>query len=214
MRSKLTSAVIAVITLVSCCGSLFAQSTNATLSGVVHDPQGAVIPNAAVNATEIETGQAHQTTSGGSGAYTLPNLPIGDYKVVVSAPGFSSEVIPSITLHVNQAASLDFALQLGEVSEHVVVTAELPLLNSESSSVGAGHRKQLNREPASQWPRVLAISCAGSGSELHTGWRDDGHRWQFDPRRPGCRANQRYEPGVQRLVAGWRRHNRIRAGRH
>jgi hypothetical protein len=136
MQSKLMSVVIAALILVSCSVASFAQSTNATLSGIVHDPQGAVIPNAAVVATEIGTGQVHQTLSGGSGAYTLPNLPIGDYKVVVSAEGFASEVIPSITLHVNQVASLDFALRLGAVSEHVVVTTELPLLNSETSSVG------------------------------------------------------------------------------
>lgn len=204
MRSQLTSAAIAAIMLVGCGGASFAQSTNATLSGVVHDPQGAVIPNATVIATEIGTGQSHQTTSGGFGTYTLPNLQIGDYKVVVSATGFASEVIPSITLHVNQAASLDFTLKLGEVSEHVVVTTELPLLNSESSSVGQViENSSIESQPA-QWPGVLAVSCAGAGSELYTGWRDDCDRRQFDSGWPGSCADQRHKSGVQWLAPGRR----------
>lgn len=113
-----------------------AQSTNASISGVVVDPQGASIPDAKIAVTNVATGNQRQTTSSANGSYILPDLPIGDYKVTTSATGFKSLVIPSVTLHVNQAASLNLKLDIGAVSEQVVVTTELPQLNTESASVG------------------------------------------------------------------------------
>jgi Carboxypeptidase regulatory-like domain len=132
----LRNAAAAAFLLIGFTAATLGQSTNATLSGIIQDPQGSVIPDATVVATEIATGQSHRTVSGDAGNYSLPNLAIGDYKVEVSAAGFKSEVIPSITLHVNQAAALDFGLQIGAVSDQVVVTTVLPLLNTENSSVG------------------------------------------------------------------------------
>lgn len=114
----------------------FGQSTNATLSGTVQDPQGALIPRASVVATQIDTAQSRQTTSGDDGHYTIPNLPIGAYRVTVSSPGFKTIVIPSITLQVNQAAELNLKLQVGSATEEVTVTTQAPLLNTETSSVG------------------------------------------------------------------------------
>jgi hypothetical protein len=71
-------AILAVLT--ACLGQLApAQTTTATISGVVRDPQGGLIPNAAISVVQIETGQTRQTTSGASGDYTISNLPIGTY---------------------------------------------------------------------------------------------------------------------------------------
>jgi hypothetical protein len=114
----------------------FAQSTNGSLSGIVQDSQGAALPGATVIATEIATGEIHQAVSGGGGNYTLPDLPIGDYKVTASSSGFKQLVINSLTLHVNQVAQLDLKLQVGAVTDQVTVNAELPLVSTESSSVG------------------------------------------------------------------------------
>ena len=136
MRLNIIRTVFAGLLTAALCSSAFGQSTNATLSGVVQDSQGAVVPNADVVATDIGTGQTHEAKSGGSGAYTITDLPIGEYKITASAEGFKTEVIPAITLHVDQAASLDLKLEVGAVSEHIVVTTSLPLLNTESSSVG------------------------------------------------------------------------------
>jgi Carboxypeptidase regulatory-like domain len=136
MRLTIIRALLIGLLSVAVSSCVFGQSTNATLSGVVEDAQGAVVPNADVVAVEIGTGQSHETKSSNNGDYTVTDLPIGDYKVTAAAPGFKGLVIPSITLHVNQAASLDLKLEVGAVSEHVVVTTTLPLLNTESSSVG------------------------------------------------------------------------------
>ncbi|HEV2273174.1 MAG TPA: carboxypeptidase regulatory-like domain-containing protein [Acidobacteriaceae bacterium] len=136
MRFNYTRAVLAGLLALGCGLPALAQSTNATLSGVVHDAQGSVVPRATIQATNIQTGQSRETTSGDTGDYTVPDLAIGDYRITASAAGFKTLVIPSITLHVNQAAALDLKLEVGAVSEQVVVTTTLPLLNTENSSVG------------------------------------------------------------------------------
>jgi Carboxypeptidase regulatory-like domain/TonB dependent receptor len=113
-----------------------AQSSSATLSGIVSDTQGAVVPNTSVLATQLTTGEARSTKTDMSGGYSIPNLDIGQYSVTASAPGFKKLVIPSITLQVNQLADLNLTLEVGAVSEEVRVTTSLPLLNSQSSTVG------------------------------------------------------------------------------
>src|ERR1700733_3038666 len=136
MRPTIIRAMLAGLLTVSCCSPASAQSTNATLSGVVLDAQGAVVPHAEVLAIDTQTGQSHGTTSGENGNYAITDLPIGEYKITASANGFKTLVIPVITLHVDQAASLDLKLEVGAVSEHIVVTTSLPLLNTDTSSVG------------------------------------------------------------------------------
>jgi hypothetical protein len=136
MRFRLIRPLLAGLLSIALPYCAFGQSTNATLSGVVLDAQGSVVPNVDVVAVEIGTGQSHETKSANNGEYTVTDLPIGDYKITATAEGFKGLVIPLITLHVNQAASLDLKLEVGAVSEHVVVTTTLPLLNTESSSVG------------------------------------------------------------------------------
>jgi hypothetical protein len=112
------------------------QSTNATLSGIVQDSQGAVIPKASVIVTQIDTGQSRTTQSGVDGHYAITELPIGDYKITASSTGFKTLLIPSVTLQVNQSAVVNLTLAVGSVTEQVTVTTQLPLLNTESSSVG------------------------------------------------------------------------------
>ncbi|HEY1945572.1 MAG TPA: carboxypeptidase-like regulatory domain-containing protein [Bryobacteraceae bacterium] len=113
-----------------------AQNANATLSGVVRDPSGAPVPHASVTATQIDTGQTRATTAGDSGDYTIPNLPAGEYKITAVVTGFKTTVVPSLTLQVNQTAALDLKMELGAVSEQVSVSEQLPLLATQTSSVG------------------------------------------------------------------------------
>ncbi len=127
---------ILVILITAASYVALAQTTTATLSGVVRDAQGAVIPNATVTAIHAATGQSRQTTSGPSGIYTLSNLAIGDYKISITSEGFKVTTIPSLTLQVNQVAQVDVTMQIGAVTDEVSVNASAPLLATETSSVG------------------------------------------------------------------------------
>ena len=113
-----------------------AQTTSATLSGVVRDQRGGVIPGATILVVETDTGQTRQSVSGASGDYTILNLPIGNYRITASAQGFKKTIIASITLQVNQAAQVDVTLEVGTLSEEVTVSASAPLLATENTSVG------------------------------------------------------------------------------
>jgi hypothetical protein len=129
---------VAILGFLSCCagGFVFAQTTTATVSGVVRDAQGGGIPSSTITAIQTDTGQSRQTVSGAAGDYTVPNLPIGTYRITASASGFKTTVIPSIELQVNQVARIDLNLEVGGIAEQVTVTEQAPLLETESTSVG------------------------------------------------------------------------------
>src|SRR6185369_7024347 len=96
----------------------------------------AAVANAKVRAINVATNREHDTTSDATGSYIIPLLPPGDYTVSVEMPGFRKLVQSGLTLQVNQQAHLDLTLQLGQTSEVMEVTAQTPLLESESSSLG------------------------------------------------------------------------------
>ena len=114
-----------------------AQFDSATLTGVVTDPAGAVVPGAAVKAVNEATNVEASTVSNGEGRFLFPNLKPGSYRVIVSAQGFKQSVSSGVVLQVNQAARLDMQLTVGSVSEEVNVTSVAPVLETESASRGA-----------------------------------------------------------------------------
>jgi len=129
-------ALFSVLLTVVAGASLWGQSTNATISGVIRDAQGAAIPSAVVTASQAQTGLSRQVKAGDNGYYSIPNLPIGDYRVTITGSGFKTSVIPSLTLQINQNAELNVDLEVGAVSEQINVSSDVPLLTTESSSIG------------------------------------------------------------------------------
>ena len=117
--------------------SSFAQLPTATILGVVKDATGAVVPGAKLVARHLETGQARTTTSAADGSYRFPALPVGGYEVRAEQPGFQSGVRTGLTLTVAQEAVVNFILEVGAVTQTVAVTAEAPLVNTTSGSLGA-----------------------------------------------------------------------------
>jgi hypothetical protein len=91
---------------------LFAQQRG-TLSGSVTDPTGAPIPNAVVAATEVRTGVKTTAIADTSGAYTMPFLPIGTYKLSGTATGFKEFVQSGIVLSAGQHPVIDIHLEIG-----------------------------------------------------------------------------------------------------
>src|ERR1035437_5819494 len=136
MVSRFYKLAISAALVAACITTALGQSTSATLSGIVSDPQGASIANATVAVTQISTHQARKVIADASGSYSIPNLDIGQYSVSASAPGFKKLLIPSITLQVNQMAELNLTLPIGAVTDQITVTTTLPLVNAESSAVG------------------------------------------------------------------------------
>src|SRR6267142_1988656 len=127
--------VLAALVLLSCTSALRAQSTNASLTGRVSDPQKALIVGAKVAVISASTNARAETTTNGSGEYYLRNLAPAVYRLEIEKPGFKRLVKSDLVLHVQDALKLDFEMTLGDVSETVTVEAGSPLVNTESATV-------------------------------------------------------------------------------
>ena len=110
--------------------------TTAQLTGLVSDNTGAVIVGAEVTATNTQTGTERRTNTNEAGLYTLPFLPPGDYRLTVTQSGFKQVTRDGVRLEVNQIGRIDFALEVGAVTETIQVTASAPLIESDSSALG------------------------------------------------------------------------------
>lgn len=113
-----------------------AQNITATIFGTVADQSAALIPDASVVATNIGTGLKKTTTTDSSGGYRIELLPVGEYSVEVTAPGFNKVVQSGITLGVSQTMKVDATLAPGSVTENVEVTAAAALINTGNPEVG------------------------------------------------------------------------------
>ncbi len=114
--------------------SLFAQFTSTTLTGVITDASGLAAPAAKITAQNIATGFTRTVSSSEDGSYLFPALPVGAYRLIVEKAGFSTYTQEGITLAVNQAATQSVALHPGAVSEHVTVSADASMIQTENAT--------------------------------------------------------------------------------
>ncbi len=114
----------------------FGQSDTTQLSGFVKDATGAVVPGAAVAATNEGTGLERSTQSNENGYYVLSSLPPGLYTVAVESEGFKRAVSTQNKLDPNLPATVDIVLELGAVTETIEVVADAARIQSETATVG------------------------------------------------------------------------------
>jgi len=110
--------------------------TSGAITGEVKDQTGAMVPNAAVTATNTATNVARNTLTNTSGIYDFPGLIPGTYQIKVTAGGFQTAVTNNIELQVQQTARVDFSLSVGQGSQTVEVAANAALLATENATVG------------------------------------------------------------------------------
>jgi hypothetical protein len=127
--------VCAFLCLLLLIPAAFAQSDRGTITGTVTDPAGAMIPNAAIEAKNTQTGVVFNTVSSATGNYTLSQLPVGIYQLSATVTGFKQYVRTGITVMVAQTLRLDIPLEVGSISETVTVSADAPLLKTESGEL-------------------------------------------------------------------------------
>ncbi len=116
-------------------GVAYAQ-TSGSITGEVTDASGAVVPDAAVTVSNMQTNVARQTVTNSSGLYSVPEVPPGLYSVKVVVQGFDTVVKNNIEIQVQQTARVDFALNLGHATQTVEVAANAAQLNTENATVG------------------------------------------------------------------------------
>ena len=131
MRFLIAACLIAI-----CAAPAHAQAVaNATIHGDVTDASGAAVPNAQIKATQTATGQTTHATSGADGAYVLLNLPVGPYRLEVSAPSFSTSIHSGLLLQIGNNIQLNVALKLGAVSQEVIVSSGAAMVETQDTSI-------------------------------------------------------------------------------
>src|SRR5579864_3238273 len=115
---------------------VWAQKDTGSIVGSVKDPSGAIVANASVIVTDVEHGQTVNTTTNTDGEFVASPLRIGRYTVTVQQSGFKKAVSVPVDLDVQQRIAVNIVLQVGEISESVVVSSATPLLESETSELG------------------------------------------------------------------------------
>ena len=115
--------------------SLSALAQTAELSGFVKDPQDAVVPKATIEVRNEDTGAVSRSTTNSGGIYTISGLNPGKYDATVQAQGFKTATRDGIALDVAQRARLDIKLEVGSVTEKIVVTSDATMINATDASV-------------------------------------------------------------------------------
>jgi hypothetical protein len=137
MKVRLQVVTLAILVLSFAPVSTKAQQTSATLTGAITDPTGASLPAAGVKLSSKSTNIVRETVTDTSGTYTIPFLLPGEYSLQVTAKGFQSAKVPTLTLQVQQTLRQDLQLKVGDVAESVTVDASAAALQTDSAVVGA-----------------------------------------------------------------------------
>lgn len=131
------------LALILAAGICHAQGDRGLLTGIVRDPSGAAIAGAAIRAVHVATNVATTTETNAEGNYSLGYLLPGDYTVTAHKEGFKQFERTGVRIAVNDRLTLNISMELGQVTEKMLVQAEVPLLETTSSSMGTliDHRR-------------------------------------------------------------------------
>src|SRR5262245_57333979 len=199
-RSIITLLVLSLAVLVTAlCGSSNAQAVYGSISGTVTDPNGAVVSGATVVITSVERKTSDSVTTNDSGLYVKERLLPGNYEVKIEAPGFKSKLISTVLVNVDAQTKVDAALEAGQVTDTVTVTAgEGQLLKTDRADVATTFQeKQVTDLPILdrnftklllltpgtqqlQWQHAASENPQGSTQIMVNGQHFSGTGYQLD----------------------------------
>ena len=130
----MTFVALALLLLAALC---HAQNVTGTISGIVHDPSGAVVPGVKLTATNAGTSAKFQSTSDATGTYTIRTLPVGVYDLTAEQNGFKKYETKGIRLQVNEVARMDVTLAVGSVGETVTVSGQAVTVDTATATLKA-----------------------------------------------------------------------------
>lgn len=149
-RARITTVLAGLLSILAYFSpKMLAQGLFGTISGVVTDSSGAVVPGATVRVTNFNTNVVVTLTTNSAGVYVATSLNPGAYNVEAEAQGFKTAIVKGITLEVDSNPKIDLTLQVGQISESVEVTEEnAPLLQTQQSDLGQTvDQRQLEQLP-------------------------------------------------------------------
>src|SRR5205807_7484708 len=135
-RQKIAFQIIVVVIALVCFGSISMAQSTATLQGTVKDEKGSVVPGAKVTARHQATGIERTAQTDSDGNYQIAALPVGTYSVSVEAEGFKRQLVSDMSVEVGRTIERDFTLEVGTLEQNVNITAETPVIETTTTSVG------------------------------------------------------------------------------
>lgn len=147
--------------------ALQAQNITGAILGMVTDPTGGAVPNATVEIVHIETNQATRVLTDGAGFYQANYLRPGLYRVAASGAGFKRSVRENVNLPLEGRLRIDFQLEVGEAATSLTVTAENPLVESETASLGQVVNTRSIEELPIQGRNIFDLAGLAAGVQVN-----------------------------------------------
>jgi hypothetical protein len=146
------------------------QAVYGSIFGTITDPSGAAVPNAKVTVTDLAKGTVDSVTTNATGNYTVTHLIPDNYSIKVEAQGFKTAEQKPITVSADNAARVDFPLQIGEVTQSVEVTGQAPQLKTDRADVAV----EFNQRYVENLPLLnrnfTSLELASPGTQKLVGW--------------------------------------------
>ena len=147
-----------------------AQAVYGSILGTVTDPQGSAVAGAKVTVTSTTKGTTDETTTNESGNYTVTHLIPDTYKIRIEAPGFKATDIPIVQVSADTGAHVDATLQVGEVTQSVEVTGEVPQLKTDRSDVAIEFNEKYVEDLPILNRNFTSFELLSPGTQKLVGW--------------------------------------------
>ncbi|MDX6693464.1 MAG: hypothetical protein QOF02_1067 [Blastocatellia bacterium] len=157
MKANKFFAPVLLSLMLLCACVAYAQSDRGSLTGTVKDPSGALVPNAKVTATNLNSGEVRETNTSDEGSYTLPELKADPYRLSVEAQGFKTSTIDNIQVAVNVTRRADMTLEIGVVSDVVTVAADAAVLQTDTPV----RQTNVTERQVKELPLLVSAESAG-----------------------------------------------------
>jgi hypothetical protein len=162
----LSISCLIVLCLFGLSTSAIAQFTTARLTGSAADSAGAAVAGATVQVEQVGTGFTRSDTTDASGQFLFPSLPVGNYRVQVTQPGFESFIQTGITLATGQTVTLPIKLKVGSVSSNVTVEANASMVTTDAPALGQliDQKQIVNLPLSSRYVQQLVFLVPGAAN--------------------------------------------------
>src|SRR6516162_3543263 len=158
------------LAILLCTTTAVGQAVYGSIVGTVTDPQGAGVAGAKITITNLEKGTTEEVTTNESGAYAVIHLIPDSYKVHVEAAGFKAYDVPSTLVQVDAATRIDAQLQIGETSDSIKITGEVPQLQTEKSDVATTFQARTIESLPIYNRNFTTFQLLSPGNQRMNGW--------------------------------------------
>src|SRR6266850_7282993 len=180
--------VLAILAVLSLAAAADAQTFRGAINGTVMDPSGAVVPSAAVKATESTTGIDHTTTTTNDGVFAFQDIPLGFYKVTVTASGFPTYTVDKVDVSAGMIYSLQVKLAMQQQATTVEVSAAALTLDTTSQTQNMTITSEVVQDiplNGRDFTQLIGIApgyggYSGGGFGSVNGTRANQINWQID----------------------------------